>query len=151
MGSPAAFAKPALFSRFAAPQFKGMSSRDYLEAAFASAARPALRKIYDQIIKDYFRSEDRVLDYGCGPGFLAVVVSKRVNKIYAFDISDGHSSLCTSLEYERRIFNILSADDAGLSADRQTASLDVVFSFAMIQHLSDEILERRSRKLAGEN
>ncbi|MEO8649431.1 MAG: methyltransferase domain-containing protein [Acidobacteriota bacterium] len=129
-------------------RYSGMSNREYLEAAFRDSAE-SREKIYDQIIKQYFAPDDRVLDYGCGPGFLAAVVAKHVKTVYAADISTGALACARVLNAAPNLQYIL-ADDSGLS-EIEDGSLDVVFSFAVVQHLSDEIfeyvLETCSRKM----
>ena len=120
------------------PRYAGMSNAEYLEAAFRTGAE-SRQKIYDQIIKQYFNADDRVLDYGCGPGFLSAVVAKQVKTIYAADISTGALACARVLNAAPNLHYIL-ADDAGLG-EIGDGSLDVVFSFAVVQHLSDEVLE----------
>lgn len=120
------------------PQYRGMSHDEYLEAVCKTCA-DAREKIYEQILKPHFRNDDTALDYGCGPGFLAKAVSGHVKKIYACDISEG-ALACARIINAAPNLEYVTADEAGLSAIPD-GSVDIVFSFAMVQHISDEILE----------
>ena len=130
------------------PQYSGMSHDEYLEAVSKTVAE-SREKIYQQILKPHFREDDTALDYGCGPGFLAKVVSGRVKKIYACDISEG-ALACARIINSAPNLEYVTADDRGLAAIPD-GSVDIVFSFAMVQHISDEIfeivLENMRRKL----
>ena len=47
------------------------------------------RVLMSDILDPYLKSDIVVVDYGCGPGFLAKHVSRKVKKVYAVDIDDG--------------------------------------------------------------
>ena len=70
------------------PEYRNLSSDEYLEAVFADCVSSRV-KIFEHILKNHLSERQTVLDYGCGPGFLAGVVAPNVNKIYACDISTG--------------------------------------------------------------
>lgn len=115
---------------------RDLSRAEYLEKAFRvyTASR---EKIYDQILKDRLRPDDVVLDYGCGPGFLAKTVAPHVRRIYACDISAG-ALACARVLNAAPNLEYLSADPEGLALIPD-GTLDAVFSFAVVQHVSDEI------------
>lgn len=83
--------------------------------------------------------EDVVLDYGCGPGLLARVTAPHVRKIYAMDISAG-AVACAKIVNPVENVEYIVADENGLSVIPD-AGLDAVYSFAVIQHLTDDIFE----------
>lgn len=118
------------------PKYAGLSNDEYLEATFASLTE-SRERIYQKILKAYLDEGDVVIDYGAGPGFLAKVTAPHVNKIYALDISKG-AVACAKIVNHRENIVYLVADKAGLDAipDGQA---DAVYSFAVIQHLTDEI------------
>ncbi len=120
------------------PKYKGFSHNDYLEAVFKENSDSRV-KIFEHILRPYFSAEDTVLDYGCGPGFLAVVVARHVKKIYACDISTGALASANILNPAPDLEYIV-ADEAGF-ATIVDGSLDVIYSFAMVQHLTDEVFE----------
>ena len=139
---------PHYFIDAEAPENRGLSRADYLEKAF-QVISDSRRKIYDQILKDRLRADDVVLDYGCGPGFLAKTVAEHVSTIYACDISSG-ALACARVLNSAPNLEYLSADSSGPSAIPD-AGLDAIFSFAVVQHVSDDIyrivLETCRRKL----
>lgn len=129
---------PHYFINPDAPEYKGMKTDEYLEKVFQVCADSRV-KIYDQILKGRFQQNDTVLDYGCGPGFLAKAVSPHVAKIYACDISTGALACAKVLNAAANLeYVVADADGLGRIEDE---SLDAVFSFAMVQHLSDEVFE----------
>jgi SAM-dependent methyltransferase len=87
------------------------------------------------VLKDRLSSSDTVIDYGCGPGFLAKIVSENVAKVFALDISPGALACAQVLNPSPNLAYVL-ADESGLCSI-ENDSVDVVFSYAVIQHLSD--------------
>ena len=120
------------------PSYAGMSNDEYLEAVCRDLT-VSREKIFEYILKERLAPDDVVLDYGCGPGFLAATVSKHVRKIYACDISTGALD-CARIINNSTNLEYLTADDKGLKVipDKK---IDVVFSFAMVQHISDEVFD----------
>ena len=75
-----------------------------------------------------------------GPGWLARSVAERVQTVYAMDISDGVLE-CARVINPRENIEYLRADPAGFAAIAD-GSLDLVYSFAVIQHLTDAVFEK---------
>ena len=121
-----------------APQYDGLSDSQYFEATFANA-RESREKIYDQILKGRINKDDIVIDYGCGPGFLARVLARHSASVYALDISTGALACAQILNGESNL-TYLTADESGL-AKVADSSVDTVVSFAMVQHISDAIYD----------
>lgn len=130
------------------PQFKNMSTDEYVEAAFRESVESRVN-LYDKLFKDYLHASDTVLEYGCGAGFLAKAAASHVEKICACDISGG-AIACADIINKAENIQYLTADEKGLS-EIKDESLDAVFSFAVTQHLTDEafevVLENSHRKL----
>jgi len=120
------------------PEFSGLSNSEYLEAAFQGGSR-SRHLIYDQILKDYLLPDYAVLDYGCGPGFLANILAKHVTQVYACDISAGALACAEVLNSAPNLKYVL-ADVDGM-ARIPDESLNAIVSFAMAQHLSNEALD----------
>ncbi|MDH3494443.1 MAG: methyltransferase domain-containing protein [Acidobacteriota bacterium] len=129
---------PHYFLRPDAPEYAGMKSDEYLEAVFASTAE-SRETIYDEILKSHLDSSMKVLDYGCGPGFLAKAVSPHVEKVYACDISRGVLA-CAGIVNDWDNIRYLSILEGGLD-EIPDKSVDAVYSFAVIQHLTDDVFE----------
>lgn len=121
------------------PEYAGMRSDEYLEAAFRAGVDSRI-DLFENLLKPYFRTDDTVIDYGCGPGFLAGVLAPHVKKIYACDISEGVLACARILNFAENI-EYVAATDKGFSTFPEAAA-DIVVSFAMIQHISDEIFGR---------
>lgn len=134
------------------PAYKNMKTDQYLETVFQLNAE-SRREIYQKVLDKHLEKDFTVLEYGCGPGFLAKAVSPFVEKIYACDISIGVITCARILNNADNI-EYFTADDEGL-AKIEDESLDAVFSFAVVQHLTDEIFElvlencRRKLKTGG--
>lgn len=120
------------------PEYKGLSNKEYLEAAFEVGVR-SRQQIYDHILKNYLHTDDIVLDYGCGPGFLAKILARNVTQVYACDISAG-ALACAEVLNSSPNLKYLLADEEGMT-NLPNESLNAVVSFAMAQHLSDRVLD----------
>lgn len=110
----------------------------YLEREFQNVL-DSRQKFYDLILKDHLDKEMAVIDYGCGPGVLARIVSGHTKKVYACDISTGALDCARTLNPAHNL-EYITADEAGLT-NIPDGTVDVVYSFAVIQHLSQEWIE----------
>ncbi len=109
----------------------GLPRGSVLEAEFErnSATRRLLAEV---LVVPRVRRGSRVVDFGCGPGFVAREVSERVPgaTVIALDISVGTLACANELnpgpQYRCCRGNRLAVDDA---------SVDFVYSFAVFQHI----------------
>lgn len=114
-----------------------LSTRDFLESEYRRN-REARQLIVNGLIASYARPGSACLDYGCGPGFLAVAAAPMVAKVIACDISPGVLACAgiinpaPNIEY-RRV--------AGGRIPVESESVDLIYSFAVFQHLTDEVFE----------
>jgi predicted TPR repeat methyltransferase len=113
-----------------------MSRRRFLEAEF-DRNRFSSQEIFEQILKPHMHPEFHVLDYGCGPGFLAKAVSSFVKKVYAVDISRGVLECAKILDAAT---NIEYSDAGGLQRTVADNSLDAICSIAVVQYATGDIL-----------
>ncbi len=120
------------------PKYKGMSNKEYLEANF-EVATASRENIYRKCSPPYLTIDSEVLDYGCGPGFLAKATTSSVKKIYALDISSGAIESAKILNHAANI-EYLVVGTGGVDAI-PNEQLDVAYSFAVVQHLTDEVFE----------
>jgi cyclopropane fatty-acyl-phospholipid synthase-like methyltransferase len=120
------------------PRYNRLSKKEYFEEAFR-IGREGRERIYDEILKDHLSPHDTVIDYGCGPGYLARVLAQHVKKVYAFDISQGVLACARILNGESNL-DYLIPDENGFR-HVPDGSVDAVVSIAMVQHLSDEIFD----------
>lgn len=121
-----------------APEYRGLSKDEYLEAAFETLSK-SRREIVRLVFKPHLDENLKVLDYGCGPGFMSKAASPFVKKIYAVDISKGAID-CAKILNRAENIEYLVAGENGLETIPD-ASLDVCFSYAVAQHLTDEVFE----------
>lgn len=105
-----------------------------LERARNDAARLEIR---DQVLRPYLEPGFTVLDYGCGPGFLARHVAERVKRVYAGDISPGTIACARIVNPSPAVEYFVAGP--GKVPPFPPGSLDLVYSFAVIQHLTDEV------------
>ena len=128
---------PHYFYRDANPEYAELSHPQFLEAEY-TRNRISRQKICHYILKDHLSKSDLVLDYGCGPGFLAKEVAKSVRRVYACDISQGVLE-CAKIINAAENVEYIRADTRELNTIAD-GSLDVIYSFAVIQHVTDQIL-----------
>lgn len=94
------------------------------------------RQLCDELLLRYLRSDMTVLDFGCGPGFLAKAMSAHVRQVIATDVSGGVIACAAALNGANNIrYQANTADDLRRIAD---GSIDLVCSFAVVQHLRKE-------------
>jgi SAM-dependent methyltransferase len=116
---------------------------------FLRAERDRNRKsrqiIVEKVLQPYFSSHFTALDYGCGPGFMARASSRFVQKVIACDISEGVLACARVLNPgpNIRYVNIASEDYERLA----DGSIDVAYSFAVIQHVRDRVLAGVLRRM----
>src|SRR3984885_9702638 len=73
---------PHYFYRTSRPEYKNMPTNQFLEAEF-ERNRSSRERIVNQLLLPGLKPGYRVLDIGCGPGFLAKAVSRHVKMVYA--------------------------------------------------------------------
>jgi len=128
---------PHYFYRHMNPEYEQMPSKQFIEAELERNVK-ARRSIRDFILKPYLNSDYVVLDYGCGPGFLAYSVAEYVRQIFAVDISKGVLE-CAKIVHSAPNIDYIYAGD--LSTNVAARSLDLIYSFAVIQHVTDEVYD----------
>jgi 2-polyprenyl-3-methyl-5-hydroxy-6-metoxy-1,4-benzoquinol methylase len=97
------------------------------------------KEIYEKILEKYLCQQMIVLDFGCGPGYLAKFVAEKVKKVTAVDISCGVIECAKVLNNSHNIFYYIN-NGKDLS-NINDCSLDLIYSFAVVQHLSDELFK----------
>lgn len=132
------YRSPHYFLDRHAPQFAGLSLDDYLEAE-ARRQADVRRRIFDVLFAPLLVDAPTVLDYGCGPGFLANAAAVRARRVYACDISPG-AIACARAIGGRDNLTFHVADDAGL-AQIPDHSVDLVVCLAVVQHITDQALD----------
>ncbi|MBK9165600.1 MAG: class I SAM-dependent methyltransferase [Acidobacteria bacterium] len=95
-------------------------------------------EIYEKVLAGYLKSDDVVVDYGCGPGFVAAAVSPHVRKIYALDISDG-ALACGKILNGRENIEFVHAKDSEDVIPK--GGVNAIYSYAVIQHMTDEVFQ----------
>jgi SAM-dependent methyltransferase len=95
-------------------------------------------KICQLLLREHLTRNSVALDYGCGPGFLAKAVAPQVERVYGCDTSLGALACARAINPDDRI-EYHEASPRGMSAI-PAGSVDVVFSIAVAQHLTDEAL-----------
>ncbi len=84
----------------------------------------------DTLIAPHLTGQARVLDYGCGPGYLAAAVADKVAHVDAVDISRGVLACARALNGRPNVRYSTPAD-----LGQGSAVADVAYSFAVVQHL----------------
>lgn len=118
----------------------------------------------DELIAPYLTPGARVVDYGCGPGYLAAAVARRAAHVDAVDISRGvlacarvlnglpNITYQTPAEFRARGGPASGGPASGGLASAGAASAgtaDVACSFAVVQHLRTDALVELLAQLAA--
>ena len=105
--------------------------------------RQSRQSLADQLIVPHLTPQTRVLDYGCGPGYLASAVAGRADEVHAVDISRGVLACARALNGRPNI-TFQTPDEFRAAGTR----VDLAYSFAVIQHLRTEVLHDVLDRLA---
>lgn len=95
------------------------------------------KKICEEILRRYLNSQMIALDFGCGPGYLSREVAGYCKKVFGVDISCGIIRCAIELNNLDNIFYYKSNGKSLSMLDN--SSVDLIYSFAVIQHLSEEL------------
>jgi cyclopropane fatty-acyl-phospholipid synthase-like methyltransferase len=109
-----------------------MSRRSILEAEFQRNAA-SRQELCDKLLERYLTSTFVVLDFGCGPGFLAKAASAKVHRVIASDVSRGVIACARMLNGADNVDYVVNSYSGLENVAR--ASIDLVYSFAVFQHL----------------
>jgi SAM-dependent methyltransferase len=129
---------PHYFYRSSRPEYKGMPMKQFLEAEF-ERNRSSRERIINQLLVPHLKPDYRVLDIGCGPGFLAKAVSRHAKMVYACDISLGVLECARAINGASNIRYIYSGDSG--FAQIPDSSLNLAYSFAVIQHVRESVIK----------
>jgi SAM-dependent methyltransferase len=97
--------------------------------------RKSRRVIIDELVAPHLTPGARVLDYGCGPGYLAGAVAPLAAQVHALDISRGVLA-CARVLNGRRNIRYQTVDEFRAAV----SPVDLAYSFAVIQHLRTDVL-----------
>lgn len=128
---------PHYFFRESDPAYRGMPRRKFLEME-ARRNDESRRILVERIVAPHLPRGRTALDLGCGPGFAARHASGFASRVFACDISPGVIACAKILNPAANIIYFDTLDD-----DYQRvpdASLDLVYSFAVAQHVTDRVL-----------
>lgn len=137
---------PHYFYRHVRPEYRQMTRREYLEAEF-ERNRASRELICARILRPHLSGGMTVLDIGCGAGFLARQVSDHAGRVYAADISRGVLACARVLNDAANLRFLESTEDG--YAEIPDGSLDFVYSFAVIQHVTDDVFAALLRTSAA--
>lgn len=130
---------------FRTPLNKDLSTRAFLESEF-NRNMSSRKIIIENVVRPYLQPHYAVLDYGCGPGFLATNAAPYARQIIACDISRGILACAGALNNEPNIEFLLIPPSGRLNIEPE--SVDLVYSFAVFQHLEDAVIRKSLGELA---
>jgi SAM-dependent methyltransferase len=125
---------PHYFGR--GPGNEHLNARDFLEFEFRRS-RSSREDIIAALVDGYIEPDSVCLDYGCGPGFLAHAAAQRAARVIGCDISNGVLSCAGVLNPAPNIEYQLINPNGDVPVP--TESIDVAYSFAVIQHVTDDV------------
>ena len=114
---------------------KKMARRDVLIAEYERNAQ-SRREICAKLLTPLLSRDKTVLDFGCGPGFLAKAASAHVGRLIATDVSRGVIGCARCLNPAPNLTYVVNLSDRLCGIEE--GSIDLVYSFAVFQHLLKE-------------
>lgn len=87
-------------------------------------------------------TEDKVLDFGCGPGYLAERLINKVTSYWGVDISPTYINTCTAKFNEKSNFRFGLLQETGkssglLEAGLPEKSFDIIIILSVVQYFTD--------------
>jgi SAM-dependent methyltransferase len=110
----------------------------------AERNRRSRQALADALVAPYVNKSSRVLDYGCGPGYMAYAVGQIVDHVYAVDISRGVLACARVLNGRSNVTFLRPAE-----IHHKQERVDLAYSFAVVQHLRTEIVSEMLDAIAG--
>jgi SAM-dependent methyltransferase len=95
--------------------------------------------LVDHIVRPHLKPRFTVLDYGCGPGWLASACSPYAQSVIACDISKGVLECARTLNGRNNLRYV--AVPATGRLDVEARSVDLAYSFAVVQHIDDAVFQ----------
>ena len=138
---------PALIRERVALRFLSLSPHYFYDRDLQSESdrnRKSRLILADELIGPRLTPGARVLDYGCGPGYLAAAVSRQAARVDAVDISRGVLA-CARVLNGRPNITYQTPDEFRAGGGQ----VDLAYSFAVVQHLRAPAVERALRLLAA--
>lgn len=102
----------------------------------AERNRLSRNSIVADIVAQYMDAASTVIDYGCGPGFMAAASARLARRVVAVDISPGVLECARTLNGARNIEYLTPDQLSHLEIDA-----DLAYSFAVAQHLYGSTLD----------
>lgn len=88
-------------------------------------------------IKKYLKSSDRVLDFACGTGPMALAMADAVNEVHAIDISSKMLAVGQRKANERGLENIQFTQTTLFDTRFKPGSFDAILAFNILHLLPD--------------
>jgi predicted TPR repeat methyltransferase len=101
--------------------------------AEAERNRKSREALVSDLLDPFLDGTVVAMDYGCGAGYMAAAVSRRVMRLEAVDISRGVLACAEALNGADNLIY-----ETPNEASRRREHVDLIYSFAVVQHLSDE-------------
>ncbi|MGQ1788508.1 MULTISPECIES: class I SAM-dependent methyltransferase [unclassified Saccharicrinis] len=114
---------------------------DIVSRRFVNSTRTMNSAALQTIKKDvnkFFKSTDIVLDFGCGPGDITLVIAQNAQKVYATDISTGMIDAAKKKASEQNISNIKFTRTNLFDGKFQSNSFDKITAFNVLQYIEDK-------------
>lgn len=106
-------------------------------AAESARNRRSRQILADELVVPHLTRGARVLDYGCGPGYLAAAVAGNAAHVTAVDISRGVLACARALNDRPNVTYQTPAEFRAAGG-----LVDLAYSFAVVQHLRTDVLRQ---------
>lgn len=116
---------------------RGIFGKDTRFNAVRVSQRESVHKYFGEVIKPYIKKNDRVLDFGCGPGSFVAIASKYCDEIIGVDISTRFTSLCEKTIQKLNLKNAKALQIFQGNLPFQNHSFDVVIMVDVLHHLDN--------------
>lgn len=100
---------------------------------------PALKFVKSNV-KNYVQPDDLIMDFGCGPGDITVILSQNCKTVYALDTSEGMLDVARQKALANQRHNIQFYKTELLDANFDGLAFDAITAFNVLHYIDNSSL-----------
>ena len=133
----------------AGKESRGVLGLDYRYNVRSLLEKESLETYFDRVVSGILEKNDRLLDYGCGPGTFSLRASRLCREVVGADISESFVESARRLSKEDNYSNVGFFHVDKLAVQFEPESFDAILFTDVIHHLEDidEVLAQAFRFL----
>jgi len=116
---------------------RGILGKDSRYNSVSLAQKKSVQKYFLEVVAEYINPDDRLLDFGCGPGTFSLLVSPLCKTVHSVDISKEFINTCIENIEKLNVKNVIPAVLVSDDVPFADNYFDVIMMVDVIHHLDD--------------